>query len=93
MKVGELIRIFRIRLQFKADRDLCEKYKDEEVIAYAYSDFGGAFIFKGVRNHFAYLNGGRHHNISKVVGLIKNSRFERKNVPEDLKRFAFLDSI
>ena len=93
VKVGDFVKQNNITILYATGRELVNNYKDKEVLAYAISDFGGAFVFKGERKYFAFLNGERKRQISKVVSLITRSEFKKKLPDKDLERYAFLNAI
>ena len=93
MNVEELIAKWNITVLYSLDKQLVEKYGHNEVLCYAYSEFGGAFVFKGKRRYFAFLNGHRSHSVGKVITLIKNAKFNSELPSAELERYAFLSSV
>jgi len=93
MNVKEIISKWNIMVLYSTDKELIEKYGGNEVLTYAYSDFGGAFVFKGARKYFAFVGGARVRSVGKVIMLIKNAEFNTQLPSADLERYAFLLSV
>ena len=93
MNVKELIAKWNITVLYSLDKQLVEKYSHNEVLCYAYSDFGGAFVFKGSRTYFAFVGGARVRSVAKVIMLIKNAVFKTQLPSDELERYAFLSSV
>lgn len=91
--VKEFVKKYDIHIYYANDRNIVEKYGDNEVIAYAVSDFGNAFIFQSARKYVAFTNGQRTRLVSKIVEMIRNAKLDVKVPPKELERFAMMSAI
>lgn len=94
MKVKEFVEKYDIAMRYSRGRELVKEYGDAEVLTYAVSkDFGHAFIFKGARTYFAFMNGHKTRLIGKVVEIIKDASFDIQLPDKKLERYAVMKSV
>ena len=68
------------------------KYADKEVETFAVCMNSHAFVFKGARAYFCYIDGFRMP-LDKVLERIESAKLERVDVPESLRRYILLNSV
>ena len=69
MNVGEFREKYGVGLNYSGDLSICMKYADKEVEAFAVCMNSHAFVFKGARAYFCYIDGFRMP-IEKVIEYI-----------------------
>ena len=92
MNVGDFRKKYLISLNYSADWALCDKYADKEVETFSVCMNSHAFVFKGARAYFCYLDGFRMP-IGKVIEYIESAQLVREDVPEKLRRYILLNSV
>jgi len=92
MNVKEFREKYSVCLNYTADFRLCDKYSDKEVEAFAVCMNSSAFVFKGARAYFAYIDGCRMP-MDRVLECIESAKLEFVQPPEKLKRYILLNSL